>query len=203
MSAVNGCTKKLSFDFQTLDLSNEIKSALVKKQKSVNLKGFRKGKAPLAMVEKIYGPQIESDAVNSFIQNQLYNAITSEDLRVVGYPKFENMEYDAGKSMKFDAIIEIFPELELNDYSSLSFEKDKVVVTDEDIDQLKKNYLNSKAEMVEIEDEAKTLEKGDFAVFNFAGTIKETGESPDNMKGEEFLLEIGSGQFIPGFEDQM
>jgi trigger factor len=154
------------------------------------------------MVEKFYGPQVESDALNRFVQNQLFEAITKEDMKVVGYPNFENMKYDAGKSVSFDAVVEIFPEVNLGDLSTLSFKKDKVEVTDEDVEAQRKNYLSSKAETVEIEDESVELSNGHLSVMNFEGEL-ESGDKPDNMKGEDFLLEIGSGQFIPGFEEQM
>ena len=149
---VNGCTKKLSFNFEKLDLTTEIKNALVKKQKTVSLKGFRKGKAPLSVVEQMYRPQVESDALNSFVQNKMYEAITKEDLRVVGYPNFENMNYDAGKSISFDAVVEIFPSVALKDMSKLSFEKDTVFFDEAELEKMKKNYLGSKAEMTEVED---------------------------------------------------
>lgn len=199
---VNGCTKKLVFNFETLDLTTEIKSALVKKQKSVSLKGFRKGKAPLSVVEQMYGPQVENDALNSFIQNQMYEAITKEDLRVVGYPNLENMKYEAGNSISFDAVVEIFPEVSLGGMDTLSFTKEAVEFQASDLDETRKNYLASKAEMVEVTDAGVSLEKGMFAVMNFEGE-KADGEKPENMKGEDFVLEIGSGQFIPGFEEQM
>ncbi|MCF8057963.1 MAG: trigger factor [Bacteriovoracaceae bacterium] len=199
---VNGCTKKIVFSFESLDLTTEIKNELVKKQKTVSLKGFRKGKAPLSVVQKMYGPQLESEALNSFIQNQMYEAISKEDLRVVGYPNFENMNYEPGKSVSFDAVVEIFPTVKLKDMSGLSFTKDSVEFQESDLDDMKKNYLNSKAEMVEVKDDSVGLDKGLFAVMNFQGEMP-NGEKPENMKGEEFLLEIGSGQFIPGFEDQM
>ena len=199
---VNGCTKKLSFNFEKLDLTTEIKNALVQKQKTVSLKGFRKGKAPLSVVEQMYRPQVESDALNSFIQNKMYEAITKEDLRVVGYPNFENMNYDAGKSISFDAVVEIFPEVKIKDMSGLSFEKDSVEFDEAELDKMKKNYLGSKAEMTEVEDKSAELKDGQFAVMNFEGE-RANGDKPENMKGEEFVLEIGSGQFIPGFEEQM
>ena len=199
---VNGCTKKFEFNFATLDLTNEIKAAVVKKQSNTNIKGFRKGKAPIAMVEKFYGPQIESDALNQFVQNQLFEALNKEKFRTVGYPSFENVKYDSGKSVSFEAIIETFPEFKLKDYSSYSFKKEKAEVTADDLDKMAKNYLGSKAEMKELTDASVGLKKGHFAVFNFEG-VQEDGTRPDNMKGSEFLLEIGSGQFIPGFEDGM
>ena len=202
VKSVNGCTKKLEFNFATLDLSKEIKQAVVRKQSTTNVKGFRKGKAPLSMVEQVYGPQIESDALNSFVQSQLFEAVTKEKFKTVGYPAFENIKYDAGKSVSFDAVVEVFPEIKLADYTGYSFKKDNAEVTADDMDKLTKNYLGSKAEMTEVTDAKHALKKGDFAVFNFEG-VKADGSRPENMKGSEYLLEIGSGQFIPGFEDGM
>jgi trigger factor len=199
---VNDCTKKLTFNFETLDLTNEIKQALKEKQKTVNMKGFRKGKAPLDMVEKFYGPQVESDALNKFVQNQLFEAIDKEDIKVVGYPSFENMNYDSGKSVSFDAVVEIFPEVSLGDLGKFSFKKDKVELADDEVEKQRKNHLNSKAETVEIEDETVALKDGHLSIINFEGEL-ESGDKPDNMKGEDFVLEIGSNQFIPGFEEQM
>lgn len=202
VKTVNGCTKKFEFNFPTLDLTNEIKAAVVKKQSSSNIKGFRKGKAPIAVVERMYGPQIESDALNQFVQSQIFDAVNKEKIRMVGYPNFENVKYDAGKSVSFDAVVEIFPEVAIKDYSSYSFKKDKVEVTADDLDKMAKNYLSSKAEMTEIADASHKISKGNFVVFNFEG-VKPDGSRPENMKAKEFLLEIGSGQFIPGFEDGM
>lgn len=199
---VNGCTKKFVFSFDNLDLSEQIKVALSAKQKNVNIKGFRKGKAPLAMVEKLYRPQVEADALNSFVQKEFFAAVDKESVRVVGYPAFQNVDYKDGKSVKFDAVVEVFPEVELKDYSKLSFSKEKVEVKEDEVENVKKNYLAPKAEMKELEDEKAKLANGHHAVFNFEGE-KEDGEKPENMKGEEYLLEIGSGQFIPGFEEGM
>ncbi|EQC44683.1 trigger factor [Bacteriovorax sp. Seq25_V] len=199
---VNGCTKKFVFTFDNLDLTEQIKVALKQKQKTVNIKGFRKGKAPVAMVEKLYRPQVESDALNNFLQKELFEAVNKEDVRMVGYPALENVKYDQGKSVSFDAVVEVFPTVELKDYSKLSFKKDSVEVKEEEVENVKKNYLAPKAEMKEVADAKAKLAKGQFAVFNFEGE-KADGEKPENMKGEEYLLEIGSGQFIPGFEDGM
>jgi trigger factor len=201
VETINGCTKKIAFNFETLDLTSEIKTAIAQKQKTVSLKGFRKGKAPLSMVQQVYGPQIESEALNQFVQNRFFEAVQKEDLKVVGYPSFENMNYDEGKSVKFDAMVEIFPSVEVKGLDKISVTQDTVAVADEDVENIKKNYLGSRAEMKELEGDIK-LENGQFAVLNFQGE-KADGEKPENMKGEEFLLEIGSNQFIPGFEEGM
>jgi trigger factor len=199
---VNGCTKKLVFNFDKVDLGQQIKEALVAKQKNSNLKGFRKGKAPLDMVQKMFGPQIENDALYRFISEQFYDAVKKENIRAVGYPQFGNTKYESGKSVAFEATVEIIPEIELKDYSKLTFKKDSETVTDEDFETLKKNYLSSKSELAEVKDATTKLGKGDFAVFNFEGE-KADGSKPENMKAQEYMLEIGSGQFIPGFEDGM
>ncbi|MBY0414949.1 MAG: trigger factor family protein, partial [Bdellovibrionales bacterium] len=117
VKSVNGCTKKIEFNFATLDLTKEIKAAVVRKQGTTNIKGFRKGKAPLSMVEQVYGPQIESDALNQFVQTQLFEAVQKEKFKTVGYPQFENVKYDSGKSVSFEAVVEVFPEIKLGDYS--------------------------------------------------------------------------------------
>lgn len=199
---INGCTRKLTFNFKDLDLTEEVKVAVLKKQKDVSLKGFRKGKAPLNMVEQMYGPQIENDAVNSFIQNQFYNAVTEEKLKVVGQPTIDNMKYEPGKCVSFDAQVEIFPEVTIKDMDGLTFTKDTVLVEDKEIEDAEKNLLSSKAEMKEVADADRELENGLFAVMNFQGVMKD-GTRPENMKGEEFVLELGSNQFIPGFEEKM
>ena len=199
---VNGCTKKFVFNFEKVDLSKEIKAAVLAKQQNSNLKGFRKGKAPLEMVQKLFGPQIENDALYRFISNEYFEAVKKENIRAVGYPQFGNTKYEADKTVAFEATVEVIPDFELKDYSKYTFKKDSEVVTDEDFETLKKNYLASKAEVAEIKDAAHKLIKGDFAVFNFEGE-KADGTKPENMKAQEYMLEIGSGQFIPGFEDGM
>lgn len=199
---VNGCTKKFVFNFDQVDLSSQIKQALLAKQQNSNLKGFRKGKAPLEMVQKLFGPQIENDALYRFISEQFYEAVQKENVRAVGYPEFGNTKYEGGKTVAFEATVEIFPEVTLKDYSKLTFKKDSEVVTEEDYETLKKNHLSSKAEITEVTDAAATLANGHFAVFNFEGETAD-GNKPANMKADEYMLEMGSGQFIPGFEEGM
>lgn len=198
---VNDCTKKLVFNFEDVDLTSQIESALKEKQKTANIKGFRKGKAPLAMIQKVYGPQVENDALSRFVSQEFYKAVQEEKLKAVGYPQFQNTNFD-GKKVSFEATVEIFPEFELNDYSGYEFAKDDESISEDDLKGMMDQYLGPKSEMVEVKDESVALAKGQFAVFNFEGE-KPDGTRPDNMKAQEFLLEIGSGQFIPGFEEGM
>ena len=201
LESVNDCTKKLVFNFEDVDLTTQIESALKEKQKTANIKGFRKGKAPLAMIQKVYGPQVENDALSRFVSQEFYKAIQEEKLKAVGYPQFQNTNFD-GKKVSFEATVEIFPEFELGDFSKFEFTKDDETVSEDDLKGMVDQYLGPKSEMVEVKDDSVALAKGQFAVFNFEGE-KPDGSRPDNMKAEEFLLEIGSGQFIPGFEEGM
>ena len=198
---VNGCTKKLVFTFENVDLTTQIASALKEKQKNANLKGFRKGKAPISFVQQVYGAQVENDALYRFVSEEFYKAVKEEDIRAVGYPQFGNTKYEQ-KNVSFEATVETFPEIEIKDYSKYSFKKEDDKITEKDIEDLKSKYLAPKAEMTEVTDEKAKLANGMFAVFNFEGE-KPDGTRPENMKAEEFLLEIGSGQFIPGFEEGM
>ncbi len=202
IESINGCTKKFIFNFDQIDLSSQIKDALVAKQKSSNLKGFRQGKAPLEIVQKFYGPQIENDALYRFVSEKFYDALKKENLRVIGYPSFGNTKYEGGNKVAFEATIEVFPDFEIKDYSKYTFKKESIEVTKDDLENIKKQYLGPKTEMVEVTDSAVKLTKDMFAVFNFEGE-KSDGTKPENMKATEYLLEIGSGQFIPGFEDGM
>lgn len=198
---VNGCTKKIKFNFEKLDLTAQIKSALAKKQKNSSIKGFRPGKAPIDMIEKLFKPQIEMDALDQFINDNFYNAIEEEKLRIVGRPEIGNLKYEPAQSVSFDAVVEIYPEFELNSMKGYSFNRASEEINESDIENVKKSYLESKAEVVEVES-GTALKVGHSAVMNFEG-IKENGERPENMKGTEHLLEIGSKQFIPGFEEGM
>jgi trigger factor len=199
---VNSCTKKFVFKFEAVDLTTQIEVALKSKQKDSNLKGFRKGKAPLTMIKEMYGPQVENEALYTFVSQEFYSAIQKEGIKAVGYPQFSNTDFEKeSNNVNFEATVEVIPAITLGDYSKYEFKKDDTKVSDSEVDDLIKKYLEPKSEMVEVTENV-ALENGHHAVFDFIGE-KEDGEKPENMAGKEFLLEIGSGQFIPGFEEGM
>ncbi len=202
IETIDNCTKKIVFNFEEIDLSAKVNEALLGKQKTTNLKGFRKGKAPLDMIRKLYGPQAENEALSKFVSEQFVSVLEKEKLHAIGSPEFGNTQYEPGKKISFEAKVEIYPEFSLKDMAGLSFEKKSEDVADEDIKKIQDQLLEQKAQMVEVKDKEKTLDKGQFAVLNFQGE-RPSGERPQSMKGEEFLLEIGSGSFIPGFEEQL
>ena len=197
---IGACTKKFLFHLDGIDLSEKIDASLKEMQKKSNLKGFRKGKAPLLLIQRVYGQQIEADVLYPFISDQFTEAIHKEGIQAIGAPRFINPKYDKDRAISFEATIEYLPEIKLNDLSHLSFTKGKTTVSDEDVKKVRDAELEKHTKMVESQDDV--LAKGHTAVINFQGE-RENGERPKDMKGEEFLLEIGSGSFIPGFEDAL
>ncbi len=200
---VNGCTKKIKFDFEKFDISLDVNAMLQDKQMKSNFKGYRKGKAPLSMVKQLYGAQLQQEALQKFISTQFYDVIDKEELKLVGYPSFQNTKYEEEKSaISFEVLVEIFPKIDVKMIEGEQFGKKDATIEEEEIDRIRQSYLDSKATMVAVEDDNTKLETKHVAVFDFEGE-KEDGEKPESMKAEEHTLEIGSGQFIPGFEDGM
>lgn len=197
---VNSCTKKFIFQFNSVDLSKEVQTVLKKKQEESNLKGFRKGKAPWPMIEKVYGERAKEEALSQFVSSQFFTALQKEKIQAIGYPVFNNTKFAEGKEVSFEAVVETFPEFEIKDYGKYSFTREKTQDVEKELEKLTNNYLASKAEMIEIGTEDATLKLEQIAIINFAGEL-ENGDKPENMKAKDFMIEIGSGNLIPGFED--
>ncbi len=195
---VNAYTKKILFHFDGLDLTEEVQKGLKAKQKAVNLKGFRKGKAPLNMLEKIYGNEAHADAINKFIQLQVTGTIDKEKLRSVSTPEVKALKYVPKESTSFEVVVEILPEVTVGDLSQYRFTKEKIEISEQEIEAWKKHYLENHAQMVPSKDGI--VKKGHFAVINFKGEMPD-GTFPKNMQNEEHIVEIGSKGLIPGFED--
>jgi trigger factor len=137
---LNDCTKKINFNFEDVDLTTQIEEALKEKQKTANLKGFRKGKAPLDMVKKLYGPQLENDALHRFVSSEFFKAIQEADIKAIGYPTFSNTKYE-DSNVSFEATVEIFPDFEIKDYSKYSFTKESDAVDANDYEELEKTLF--------------------------------------------------------------
>lgn len=199
VSKVNACTHKFSFQLENINLANYIKMALIHKQKTAELKGYRKGKVPLDVVERIYGPQLENEALSRFMYEQIENAVKEQRISPVEYPKIENVKHNDGK-LSFDVLIETMPEINLRPYQNYKFKKDDVSVTNEEVQQTKERLISSKAELQTIEDENYACVLGDTVIISFQGLLDD-GSAPENMKGEHYSLVLGSNSFINGFEE--
>ena len=175
-----------------------VQKAYLKQRNKINVPGFRKGKAPRKIIEGMFGSGVfYEDAINELYPKAYADAVEQEKLDVVSWPNVEVLE--AGKDgLTFKATVTIRPEVKLGEYKGLTAEKEEVKITDEDIDNELKPYINRASRMVTVEREA---QNGDTVVIDFEGF--KDGVPFDGGKAEGHSLELGSGAFIPGFEDQL
>lgn len=176
-----------------------IERAYRKNVKKIDVQGFRRGKAPRKIIEKIYGEGVFfEDAINELYPAALQEAVEEAGLDLVARPQVEIT--DAGKDgFTFTALCVVRPEVAVKDYKGIAVEKEIVPVTDEDIDAKLKGMQEKNGRMIDIED--RPAQNGDTVVFDFDGYVD--GVAFDGGKAERFDLVLGSGQFIPGFEDQI
>lgn len=177
------------------------KKAVKKIADQVNIPGFRKGKAPRAIIEMHYGKEAVKQEAFEIVANKAYSeALDQEKLIPVSDPKVEESVFEEGKDMELTIKVTLKPEPELGAYKGLHVDKKEVEVTDEQVDAQIKDMMGRDAKMV-VAEEGAVIEKGDFAIIDFAGTVD--GEPFSGGEGKGYPLEVGSNSFIPGFEDQL
>lgn len=177
------------------------KKAVQKIADQANIPGFRKGKAPRAIIEMHYGKEAVKQEAFEIVANKAYSeALDQEKLIPVSDPKVEESTFAEGKDMELTIKVTLKPEPELGEYKGLHVEKKEVEVTDEQVDAQIKDMMGRDAKMV-VAEEGAVIEKGDFAIIDFAGTVD--GEPFSGGEGKGYPLEVGSNSFIPGFEDQL
>lgn len=177
------------------------KKAVQKIADQANIPGFRKGKAPRAIIEMHYGKEAVKQEAFEIVANKAYSeALDQEKLIPVSDPKVEKSTFEEGKDMELTIKVTLKPEPELGEYKGLHVDKKEVEVTDEQVDAQIKDMMGRDAKMV-VAEEGAVIEKGDFAIIDFAGTVD--GEPFSGGEGKGYPLEVGSNSFIPGFEDQL
>ena len=191
---------KLTIEVPAEEVTKAIQGAYQKNKNKFNVPGFRKGKVPQKMIEKMYGAGIfYEDAVNAMLPGAYEKACEESGLEIVSQPEIDVTQIEAGKPMIFTATVAVKPEVTLGQYKGLEVAKQEVIVTDDDVmDEIKKEQEKNAA-VVTVE--GRPVEKDDTAVIDFEGFCD--GEAFEGGKGTDFPLVIGSGQFIPGFEDQL
>lgn len=177
-----------------------VEKAYRKNVKKINVQGFRKGKAPRKMVEKLYGEGVFfEDAINDVYPAALQEAVEEAKLELVARPEVSVESVSKEEGVVFTATCIVKPEVTVKNYKEIEVEKEIVPVTEEDVEKRLTAMQERNARMVDIEDRA--AQNGDTVVFDFEGFVD--GEAFDGGKSEKFTLVLGSGQFIPGFEDQI
>lgn len=199
---LSSCKVKLTFTLDAETFNAALDYAFQKQVKNLEVPGFRKGKMPRLMFEKRYGEQaLYEEAINYAVNQAYVEYLKKSKLNVVNYPELDVDFSTVGKDkkLKFTLEVEVYPTVELGQYKEIEVEKEQVVVTDEDIAQYVERVLKQHAELEVVENE--TLQNGYTAIFDFEGSVD--GVPFEGGKAENYSLEIGSGNFIPGFEEQM
>lgn len=199
---LSSCKVKLSFTLKPEEFSAAMDKAFEKQVKDLEVPGFRKGKMPRSIFEKRYGEAALYEEAINYAVNQAYIAyLQKSKLNVVNYPELDvNFKtVGKGKKLKFTLEVEVYPTVELGQYKEIEVEKEKVEVTEEDVNEYVERILKQHAELEVVEGES--LQNGYTAIFDFEGSVN--GVPFEGGKSENYTLEIGSGNFIPGFEEQM
>lgn len=191
---------KLTIEASAEDLEKAIEKAYQKQKKQISIPGFRKGKVPRQMVEKMYGKAVfYEDAANELIPDAYEKALEECEEDIVSSPKIEVTQIEAGKPFVFTATVALKPEVKLGKYKGVKVDKIDVEVTDADVDAEIDKEREKNARNITVEDRA--VKDGDITTLDFEGFVD--GVAFDGGKGENYPLTIGSGAFIPGFEEQL
>lgn len=191
---------KLEITIEAEKFEEAIKKVYFRSAKYFNIPGFRKGKAPMQIVEKYYGKEIFfEDAFNEVAGDALEEAVEENKLEVVSRPDIDVTQIEKGKDLIFTAIMQTKPEAKLGKYKGIEIEKIEYNVTEEDIEHELGHMQEHNSRLISIED--RPVESGDIATIDFEGFVD--GKAFEGGKAEGHDLEIGSNTFIPGFEDQI
>jgi trigger factor len=200
VESLNSIKKKITFEIPAQQVSAEVDKAYAEIRKHAAIKGFRKGKVPMGLIEKHYGDKMADDVLKSLVNDTYFKAITEQKLNPVSYPVIESDPLKPGEPFKYSATVEIFPDVEVKDYLGLEVTKEKLVQNPEAVNARLKEMQESMAQLVPAP-EGHAAAMGDFLTFDFKGTLN--GVPFEGGEAEDFQLELGSGRFIPGFEEQM
>ncbi len=197
---LDGNMAKFTIEVEDSVFEEAMKWAYNKNKSKISIPGFRKGKAPRKMLEKMYGPEIfYEDAANHVIPDAYEEAVKDCDLEIVSRPEIDVEQLERDKSFIFTATVALKPEVELVDYKNIEVTKIDVEVTDEDIENEINKVREQNSRMLTIDDGE--IVDGDIAVIDYEGFVDDVPF--EGGKGEDYSLTIGSKTFIPGFEDQL
>jgi len=191
-----GLERQLKIGVPADKIESEVLQRLQKATKTANIKGFRKGKVPLKVVEQYYGKGVRQEVVGETVNSSFYEAIQQQDLRPVGQPQIEDIKDKPGQDLEYKATFEVYPEVKLADLSKISISRPVSDVAEADIDQMISVLQEQKAQF---DIEEKAAADGDQVNLDYVGTHK--GEEFAGGKAEGQTLILGSNSMIPGFED--
>ncbi len=198
VETTQGLERRLTITVEAQAVDSAVKSRLQQLAKTQRINGFRPGKVPVSVIKKRFGDAVRQEVAGEVMQQNFYQAIMQEKINPAGMPQFELTKDVDGEDLEFAATFEVYPEVEVSDLSALSIEKPVVEIGEKDLNEMMKTLQQQHATYKECKRKAK---KGDKLTINFVGTID--GEEFDGGKAEDFPLELGKNQMIPGFEEPL
>ncbi len=196
LEATEGLERRMTVSVPAERIDTEVENRLKDLSRTVRLKGFRPGKVPLKVVESRYGSDIRREVVDQVTRKSFYEAISREQLPVVGAPRFQLRAAEQGKDLEYEAVFEVLGKIELAPLDRAEIVRPVADITEDDIDRMLENLRRQRGEWRDV---VRAAQKDDRVVIDFVGRID--GEEFQGNRGENVPLLIGGGQFIPGFED--
>ena len=181
------------------DFTKEVDNKLAHIAKTAKIQGFRAGKAPLSMIKKKYFNEVMAEALDDMVRSSTSQVLSDKKLRPVNQPSVKINSFGEGKDLEFEMDVEILPDIKIGDFSKISLDKFTAEVPAEEVDKAVKYLAETRKESVKVD--GKKAAKGDIVMIDFVGSVD--GVEFNGGKGENYPLELGSGAFIPGFEDQL
>ena len=194
-----GLNKSYKVVIENKEFAKEVDAKLAKLAKQVKIQGFRAGKAPLAMVKKKYQSEVMGEALDEAIRNGSNKVMAENKLRPATQPAIKIVAFGEDKDVEFDMDVEVLPEIKLGDFSKISLDKYVADVPAEEVEKAVSYLANARKETTVVD--GKAAQKGDTVMIDFVGSVD--GVEFNGGKGDNYPLELGSGSFIPGFEDQL
>ncbi|HGE8301294.1 TPA: trigger factor [Serratia marcescens] len=196
VETTQGLGRRLSITVPADTIKQAVKKELINAAKSVRIDGFRKGKVPMNIVEQRYGASVRQDVLGEAMQRSFVDAIIKEKINPAGAPNYVPGEYKEGEDFTFAVEFEVYPEVELKGLENIEVEKPVVEVNDEDVDAMLDTLRKQQATWKETD---RTAEAEDRVTVDFTGSID--GEEFEGGKASDFVLAMGQGRMIPGFEE--
>ncbi len=182
------------------DIEEKITARLTEIAATIRMPGFRPGKVPVNLLRKQHGQAIMGEILEATVGESSQKTITDNDLRPVAQPKIEIDKFDEGEDLEYSIELEVFPDIELTDFSKLKLKRMKVPADEKQVDEMIGQMADGQKDSKPVE-KARKITSGDVAVIDFTGSVD--GENFIGGKAEDYGLEIGSSSFIPGFEEQI
>ena len=196
VETTQGLGRRVTITVPAADIQTAVDSELKKAAKTVRIDGFRKGHVPMSMVKQRYGMSVLNDVLGDLMSRNFINAIIENKVNPVGAPEYKPEQYKEGEDFVYSVEFEVFPEIELKDLESIEVVKPVVTVKDEDVDNMLETLRKQQAEWKDKDGEVAAEDR---VTVDFNGSID--GEEFEGGKAEDFVLAMGQGRMIPGFEE--